>query len=83
MLNNQRITIVADTVVDDVKIASYGAILNMDTGELSLTNRNNDNHACKIYKDTVREDRTKFEDFAYMLQDSLSKYIVSYEEETV
>ena len=71
MLNNQRITIVADTVVDDVKIATYGAILSVDTGELSLTNRHLDNEACKTHKETVREDRDKFEDFAYMIQDTI------------
>lgn len=73
MLNNHRITIVADTVVDEVKIASYGAILNVDTGELSLTNRNIDNEACKTYKEMVRADRAEFEDFAYAVQDALAK----------
>lgn len=82
MLNNHRITIVADTVVDDVKIASYGAILNVDNGELSLTNRHVDNEACKTYKEIVRADRSEFEDFAYMVQDSLASK-VSTEEETV
>ena len=80
MLNNHRITIVADTVVDDIKIASYGAILNVDTGELSLTNRHIDNDACKIHKETVRTDRTDFEDFAYMLQDTLLNAVKSEEE---
>ena len=71
MLSNQRITIVADTVVDEVKIATYGAILNVETGELSLTNRNIDNEACKVHKDIIRADRAEFEDFAYMIQDNL------------
>lgn len=71
MLGNKRITIVADTVIDDVKVATYGAILDMTTGELAMTNRNVDNHACKIYKDVVRADRAEFEDFAYNLQDTL------------
>ena len=79
MLNNQRITIVADTVVDEVKIATYGAILNVETGELSLTNRNIDNDACKVHKDVVRADRAEFEDFAYMIQDTL-KPVVETEE---
>lgn len=71
MLNNKRITIIADTSIDDVKIATYGAIINMTTGELTLTNRNIDEHACKVYKDIVRADRAEFEDFAYSLQDTL------------
>ena len=68
---NKRLTIVADTVVDDVKIATYGAVLDVETGELALTNRHIDNEACKIHKDIVRADRTEFEDFAYMIQDML------------
>lgn len=71
MLTNKRITIVAETIVDEVKIASYGAILNMDTGELSLTSRNIDNDACKEHRDVVRAERAEFEDFAYMVQDQL------------
>ena len=39
MLTNERLTIVAETVLDDVKIASYGAVLNLDNMDLSLTNR--------------------------------------------
>jgi hypothetical protein len=72
MLNNHRITIVANTVVDEVEIATYGAILNVHTGEMSLTNRHIDNELCKIHKDVVRADRAEFEDFAYKIQDSLA-----------
>lgn len=82
MLNNKRMTIVADTIVDDVKIATYGAILDIATGELSLTARNIDNNACKVYKDIVRADRAEFEDFAYMMQDTI-KPIEEVSEETV
>ena len=71
MLTNKRLTIVAETVVDDVKIASYGAVLNLDDMDLSLTNRYIDKEACKIHKDIVREDNKVFEDFAYMVQDQL------------
>lgn len=71
MLTNKRLTIVAETVVDDVKIASYGAILDLDGMDLSLTNRYIDKEACKIHKDIVREDNRVFEDFAYMIQDQL------------
>lgn len=74
MLTSKRITILADTVVDDVKIASYGAVLNADTGELSMTSRNIDNEACKTYRDIVRADRAEFEDYAYTVQDMLKSY---------
>lgn len=71
MLNNKRVTITADSVMDDAKIASYGAILNTDTGELSLTSRNINHEACKEHRDIVRAERAEFEDFAYMVQDRL------------
>lgn len=71
MLTNHRITIVGDTLIDDVKIASFGAILNMDTMDLSLTTRYIDTEACKNNRDNVRSDQKEFEDFAYNLQDML------------
>lgn len=73
MLNNKRLTIVAETVLDDEKIASYGAILNLDTMELSLTSRHVDEEACKLNKELVRADRAEFEDYAYMIQDQLKE----------
>ena len=72
MLTNKRITIVADTVIDDVKIATYGAILNPDTGEMNISFRNIDNEKCKLYRDTVRAERAEFEDFAYDIQDRMA-----------
>lgn len=71
MLNNKRLTIVAETVLGGEKIASYGAILNLDTMELSLTSRHIDKEACKLNKELVRADQAEFEDYAYMLQDRL------------
>lgn len=71
MLTTKRITILADTIVEDTKIASFGAILNTDTMELSLTSRHVDKEACKVYRDIVRADQREFEDYAYALQDVL------------
>lgn len=71
MLTNKRLTIVSDTVIDDVKIASFGAILNLDTMELHMTSRHIDRDACKTYKDVVRADQAEFEDYAYSVQDML------------
>ena len=70
-LSNKRLTIVGETVVDDVKIASFGAILNLDDMGMSLTTRKIDEHACKIYRDTVRADQAEFEDFAYEVQEQI------------
>lgn len=71
MLANTRITIVADTVIDENKIASFGAIINTDTNDLSLTTRYVDKEACKVHRDVVRADQAAFEDYAYALQDQL------------
>ena len=71
MLSNNRITIVADAIVDDAKIASFGAILNVETMELSLTTRHIDKEACKLHRDIIRDDQREFEDYAYSLQDML------------
>ena len=71
MLSSTRITIVSDVIVDEVKIASFGAILNAETNDLSLTTRHIDKEACKIHKDIVRADQAEFEDYAYALQDQL------------
>lgn len=70
-LNNHRITIAADTVVDEVRIANYGAILDVDTNDLTLYTRYIDKEACKTHKDLIRADQVAFEDYAYSLQDTL------------
>lgn len=70
-LSNQRLTIVADTVVDDAKIATYGAILNLETNHLSFTARNLDEAACKTFRELVRSNRAEFEDFAYAIQEAV------------
>ncbi len=71
MLSNKRLTIIADTIIDEVKIASFGAVLNLDTMELSMTSRHIDKEACKVHRDVVRADQQEFEDYAYSLQDML------------
>lgn len=73
MLSNKRITIVAETNLDGEKIASYGAILNLDTMDLSLTNRQIDKAACKANREVVRADHAEFEDYAYAIQDKIAE----------
>ena len=71
MLSNKKFTIVADTVVNEVKIASFGAVLNVDTADLTLYARQLDKEACKENRNTVRRDQAEFEDFAYHVQDHI------------
>lgn len=73
MLNGKRLTIVADSVVNDLRIATFGAVINLDDMELSLTSRHIDKELCKINRDAVRKDQADFEDYAYDLQDRLKK----------
>lgn len=71
MLDNKRVTIVGESLVDGEKIATFGAVLNLADLELSMTGRYIDKDACKIHRDIVRDDQAEFEDYAYMLQDTL------------
>ena len=73
MLNGTRLTIVADSVVNDARIATFGAVLNLEDMELSLTSRHIDKELCKSNRDVVRKDQADFEDYAYDLQDRLKK----------
>lgn len=68
---SKKIIITGNTVVDEVEIASYSAVLNTNDMDLSLISRYVDKEACKIHKDIVRADQAEFEDYAYSLQDML------------
>lgn len=86
MLINKKINILADTILDEKKIATHGAVLDTDKLTVAMSSRNIDNDACKVYRDIVRADRAEFEDFVYDLQDMLkSKYEESddYEQTTI
>lgn len=71
MLSNSKIIIASDTVVNGTSIASFSASLKTDSMELTMAVRHNDKDACKMYRDVVRADQQKFEDYAYSLQDML------------
>ena len=73
MLNGTRLTIIGDSVVNDVRIATFGAVINLEDMELSLTSRHIDKELCKSNRDVVRKDQADFEDYAYDLQDRLKK----------
>lgn len=77
MLTNKRITILADTVIDCAKIATYGAVINVDNMEMELTSRHIDKEACKTYRDMIRADQAEFEDAAYDIQELLSSMAIA------
>lgn len=74
MLTNQKITITADTIVDDEKIATFGASLDANNMELSMIGRYVDKEAYKMYRDIVSADQAMFEEYAYEVQDMLNSY---------
>ena len=69
MLANEKITMAADCVVDEEKIATCLAVLNVESGEVSFGSRQIDKEACKEHREMVREEQAGFEDFAYKIQD--------------
>ena len=78
MLNNRRLTIVADSVLYDSetteaqdKIASFGAVLDLDTMDVSFTSRYINKEACKENRGMVRIDQADFENYVYDLQDKM------------
>lgn len=71
MLINKKITMLCDSTLDDIKIASFGAVLNTDTMDLTMTSRYINKDLCKLHRDLVRSDQAEFEDFAYTVQDAL------------
>lgn len=73
MLNNHKISIIAESVVDGVKIASFSASMDANTAELRLGVNHIDREACKNNRDIVRDDQKTFEDFAYSLQDYIKE----------
>ena len=75
MLFGHKVSIIADTVIDGVKIATYSATLDVETDNLTLGTRHVDKEACKANRDMVREDQKKFEDYAYYLQDVMKEIV--------
>ena len=67
MIENKKIALMADTVVNEKKIASHTAFIGAKTG-VTFNTRYLDNDACREYRDIVRTDRAEIEDLAYDMQ---------------
>lgn len=72
MLSNKKITITSDVVINEERVATFGAVINLDTNEMSLFDRKLHTEACKIHRNEVRANQAEFEDFVYQLQDSMT-----------
>ena len=75
MLSNKRITITADSIVNEAKIATHSAILTLDQEEMSLTSRYLDKDACETNETTIKADQQAFEDYVYSLYTTDTVYI--------
>lgn len=78
MLNNTKFTIIADSVPydsetteDQKKIASFCAVLDLDTMDVTFTSQYIDKEACKANRGMVRIDQADFENYVYDLQDRM------------
>lgn len=69
MLSTKKITIEANTVVDEKMIHCHRAIISGD--EVTMLPYQIDKAACKEHRVVVREDQAEFEDYAYDMQEKL------------
>lgn len=73
MLNTtQYIVFEGESIVDDVKIATFRATLNTDNPKnvrFSTVKHNED--AYKSVREAVRADEAEFEDYVYQMQDNM------------
>lgn len=73
MLSGKKLTFEAKTIVDDVAIARFFAVLRLDDNKLDLNTNYLDGAACQEHRDVVRADQEEFENFVYQVQDSLNQ----------
>lgn len=67
MLGTKKITLSAHSVVDDIEIAKFGAVIEGDN--CRFYHEHKDQEACKKHRDIVRADQAEFEDYAYIIQE--------------
>lgn len=65
MLGTKRITITSTSVVDDLEIAKFGAVIEGDSCKFFSDYK--DQEACKTHRSVVRADQCEFEDYVYDL----------------
>ena len=71
MLTEKKNTISSNTIVNEQIIATHGALIKVDDGDISFYTKQLDKEACKEYRCVVREDTAEFEDYVYSLQEKL------------
>lgn len=81
MITNRTISITASTVIDNAVIANHGAIIDVETNDISFYCTQVDKLACKTHREAVRADQAEFEDFAYGIQEEVKSAQYIYENE--
>lgn len=77
MLTKHKVTVAADTIVNDSVIATHAAIITVDTGKVQFGHRHVNEAACEEFRDIVRSDRAEFEDFAYDLKNTIRSMLIA------
>lgn len=76
-LNNKKINMAADSVVNDVKISSFVAAVNLDDFHVQIVERRLDEEAYEEFRNIVRADRAEFEDMVYDIKNDLKGMLTS------
>ena len=73
MIKDKRLNVFANCVVNEKIIANFIAMIDLEKMETSFSHRYIDKEACKSNREMVRDEQSKFEDFAYSIQDTIMK----------
>ena len=74
-LSNSKLTITGETVINDAKIVGFGAMIDLESGEMRMFENKFDHEAIKQNREVVRDDRGAFEDFAYAVHDEVKRIL--------
>lgn len=67
MITNKRITIMADSIINDAKIATHSASLTLGEAKMSMTSQYLDKDACEANLEAVKNDQQDFENYVHSL----------------
>ena len=74
MIKNKRITIMADSIINENKIATHSASLTPGEGKMSVTSQYLDKDLCETNIEAVKDDQQTFEDYVQNLYTSDTLY---------
>ena len=73
MIANKRIVISADSIINEVTIATHSAVITTNDKKMYMTSQYLDKDACNNNLDAVKADQQTFEDYvhSYYVDESL------------